>query len=106
MKTLEDSTIHWIIALCLATVQNGIAIFAVYSSSQDRLSDGACLGGYFGSLASMAILAVVVIWSIILAVRSFTDAAWHHGLKPLSAVALSSVIAILIGMNAVLGCTV
>ena len=106
MKTLEDSTIHWIIALSVATVQNGLAIFAVYSSSQDRLADGACMGGYFGGLASMAILAVVVIWSIILAVRSFRDASWHHGLKPLSAVALSSVIAISIGMNAVLGCTV
>lgn len=106
MKTLEDSTIHWVIALSVATVQNGIAIFAVYSSSQNQLSDGACLGGYFGSLASMAILAVVVIWSIILAVRSFRGPAWHHSLKPLSAVALSSVIAILIGMNAVLGCTV
>jgi hypothetical protein len=54
----------------------------------------------------MAILAVVVIWSITLAVRSFGSARWHKGLKPLSAVALSTVMAIFIGMNAVLGCSV
>lgn len=106
MKTLEDSTIHWLIVVSVATVQNGLAIFAVYSSSQDRLSDGACMGGYLGGLASITILAVVVIWAIILAMKTFRDATWHHGLKPLGAVALSSLIAFFVGMNAVLGCTV
>ena len=106
LKTFADSTIHWITALSVAIVQNGIAIFAVYSSSQDRLSDGACIGGFVGGLLSLAILAVVVIWSITLAVRSFGNARWHKGLKPLSAVALSTVMAIFIGMNAVLSCSV
>ena len=106
MKTFEDSSIHWFIALSVAAIQNGIAIFAVYSSSHDRLSDGACIGGVFGTLANQVILAVVVIWAIILAVRSFKNAKWHDGLKPLGAVALSSISAILIGLNAALGCTV
>lgn len=106
MKAFKDSTIHWIFALSVAALQNGIAIFAVYSSSQDRLSDGACIGGGYGTLVNLAILAVVVIWSIILAVRSFGDAEWHDGLKPLGAVALSSATAVLIGLNALLGCTV
>lgn len=106
MKTFEDSSIHWFAAVCVAAIQNGIAVFAVYSSSQDRLSDGACLGGYFGTLANLAILAVVVIWSIILGVRSFSQPKWHGGLKPLGAVALSSAAAIIIGMSAALSCTV
>ena len=106
MKTLEDVTIHWITALSVAALQNGNAIFAVYSSSQDRLSDGACVGGVFGTLANLAILAVVAIWSIILAVKSRKETHWHTGLKPLLAVALSSTTAIIIGMNAMLGCTV
>ena len=106
MKTFDDSTIHWFIALSVAASQIGIAIFAVYSSSQNRLSDGACIGGVFGSLGNLAILAVVVVWAIILAVKSFKDAEWHDGLKPLGTVAISSVIAIFIGLNAALMCTV
>lgn len=106
MKTFEDNTIHWIIALSVAAIQNGIAILAVYSSSQNRISAAACLGGYFGGLLNMAIIAVVVIWSIILAVKSYRDETWHPGLKHLSVVAISSVTALVIGMNAALMCTV
>ncbi len=106
MKTFEDSTIHWIIAFSVAVSQIGIAIFAVFSSSQDRLSDGACIGGVFGTLGNLAILSVVAIWAVILAARSFKEANWHEGLKPLGTVALSSVAAILVGLNAALGCTV
>ena len=106
MKTFEDSTIHWILVLFLAAAQFSIAIFAVYSSSPDRLSDGACFGGYIGGLANMFILAVVVIWAIVLAVKSRKMATWHEGLKPLGAVALSSTMAWFIGLNAVLGCSV
>lgn len=106
MKTFEDSTIHLIVALSIAAFQNGVAIYAVYSSGQDRLSDGACLGGGLGTLANLIILAVVVIWSIVLAVKSYKKTVWHPGLKPLAIVAFSSVIAIVVGMNAVLGCTV
>ena len=54
----------------------------------------------------MFILAVVVIWAIVLAVLSRKLMNWHKGLKPLSVVALSSIVAIFIGRNAVLGCTV
>ncbi len=106
LKTFEDSTIYWVVALFVAAAQNGVAIFAVISSSEDRLSDAACLGGAFGTLGSLAILGVVVIWAVILAVKSFKTAKWHDGLKPLGAVALSSTTAIFIGLNAVLGCTV
>lgn len=106
MEPYKDSTVHWIIALSVAASQIGVAIFAVYSSNQDRLSDGACIGGVFGTLGNLAILAVVAIWAIILASRSFRKANWHEGLKPLGTVALSSIAAILIGLNAALGCTV
>jgi hypothetical protein len=106
LGNLEDSQIRWLGVLFVAVVQNGIAISAVYSSREDRLSDVACIGGHFGSVANMAILVVVVIWAAILAVRSFRDPTWHYGLGPLSAVAFSSVLAILIGMDAALRCSV
>ncbi|MEO1538175.1 MAG: hypothetical protein AAFR73_10635 [Pseudomonadota bacterium] len=105
-KTFDDSTVRWIVALSISAIQNGVAIFAVYSSSQDRLSDGACLGGYFGTLANIAILAIVVIWALVLVIRSFRQPVWHTGLKPLAVVALSSVVAITVGLNAALSCTV
>ncbi|MEL6170187.1 MAG: hypothetical protein AAFR35_15985 [Pseudomonadota bacterium] len=76
------------------------------ATGQNRLSDGACIGGIFGSLGNLAILALVAVWAIILAVKSFRNAELHAGLKPLGTVALSSVIAISIGLNAALGCTV
>jgi uncharacterized membrane-anchored protein len=97
---------RWIVALGVAALQNAIAVFAVYSSSQDVLSDGACIGGIFGTLANLAVVAVVLIWSMILAVKSFKETDWHPDLKPLLAVALSSATAIFIGLNAALHCTV
>ncbi len=106
LKTFSSSTIHWGLALFLAAAQNAVAVFAVYSSGQDRLSDGACIGGVFGSLANMFILAVVMIWAIVLAVKSRKRATWHDGLKPLGFVVVSSILAIFIGLNAALGCTV
>lgn len=99
-------TIRWFIVLSVAISQIGLAMFAVYSSSQDRLSDGACIGGIFGSLGNLGILAVIAVWAIILTVKSFKASEWHDGLKPLGTVALSSVVAIAISLNAALGCTV
>ena len=106
MKTFSDSAIRWVPALSLAALQIGVAVFAVYSSRQDILSDGACLGGIFGTLVNLAILAVVLIWALVVAVRSFRAASWHTSLKPLAAVVLSSTLAIFIGMEAGLRCTV
>lgn len=88
MNTFSDSSVRWFVALSVAAVQNGVALFAVYSSSQDRLSDGACIGGVFGTQANLVILAVVVVWSIVLAVQSSNkakrhEAAWYRGsIKP------------------------
>jgi len=106
LKTFKNSTIRWCLALSLAAAQISVAIFAVFSSSQNRLSDGACIGGIFGSLANLFVLAVVLIWAITLAVKSRKMATWHDGLKPLGVVALSSTMAIFIGLNAALHCTV
>ena len=106
MRTFDDRTIRWVFAVFVAAMQNGIALFAVYSSGQNRLSDGACIGGGFGTLASLVILGVVILWGIVLAARSFRGTNWHAALKPLGFVALSSAIAIIIGLNAVLSCTV
>lgn len=106
VPTTTEWPMRWILALLLALLQNGIAVFAVYSSGQDVLSDGACFGGVFGTLANIAIICVVVVWAIILAVKSRKETHWHPILKPLLAVALSSTTAIFIGLNAALSCTV
>ena len=96
----------WFFALLVAALQISVAIFATYSSSINRISEGACLGGAFGTLANLVILAVAVVWLLILAAKSFKKAQRHAGLKPLSVLVLSSIVAIIIGLNAALGCTV
>ena len=105
-STVAVGPTGWYLALGVAALQNAIAVFAVYSSSKDILSDGACIGGVFGSLVNLAVLVVVLVWSLVLAVKSRKESRWHSALKPLLVVALSSVIAIVIGMNAGLRCTV
>lgn len=97
---------RWVFALAVAAVQNAIALFAVYSSSQDVLSDGACIGGGYGTLANTALLFAVLVWAMVLGVKSYRDGNWHETLSPLLAVALSSTTAIFIGLNAALHCTV
>lgn len=98
--------LRWIIAGAVALVQNGVAVFAVLSSAQDILSDGACLGGIFGTFANLAIIGVVIVWSIILGIRSFWVRRWHPDLTVLLYVGLSSTTAVLIGVTAGLRCTV
>lgn len=97
---------RWFVVLAIAVLQNAIAVFAVYSSSRDVLSDGACIGGVYGSLANMMLLGVVLLWAMVLAVKSIRGKYWHPDLGPLVAVACSTVVAIIIGMNAALRCTV
>ncbi|MDP5361058.1 MAG: hypothetical protein NWP79_02770, partial [Paracoccaceae bacterium] len=90
----------------LAATQLSIAVFAIYSSNQDRLSDGACLGGVFGTLANVVIFVVVGIVSLVLTIRSLWAKTWHAGLAPLYFVLLTSSFSILIGQYAGLRCTV
>ncbi len=98
--------VRWVIAFAVALMQNGVAVFALHSSARDILSDGACLGGIFGTLANLAIIGVVLVWSIILGVRSCWVRRWHPDLSALLFVGLSSATAILVGMAAGLRCTV
>ena len=106
MQTFSDVQRCWFLAIFIAALQNSLAIFAVYSSNQDVLSDGACIGGVYGTLASMAILAVVVVWLFILAVKHFKKPIWDRRVWPLVTVALTSTTAVLIGQHAMLRCTV
>jgi uncharacterized membrane-anchored protein len=96
----------WIFVIGLATVQLFVACFAVYSSNQNILSTGACIGGIFGTLANLAILLIAIIWAFIVLVRSFKSSAWHPNLAPISFVICAGVIAIAIGQYAALRCTV
>ena len=52
----------WTLAITVAALQLSAAVFAVYSSNRDILSDGACIGGIFGTLANVLIVAVAA-WS-------------------------------------------
>ncbi len=88
----------------MAAIQTGNAIYAAYFSSQTRLVSGPCLAGLYGAQVSLLIFAVVVIWSVTLAVKSFKMAKWHEGLKPLGVVALSSTVAMFIGFDVALRC--
>ena len=106
MANQEDVRQLWFTASCVAAVQLGVAGFAVYSSSQDILSDGACIGGIFGSLANMGLLVLTAVTALILAVRSRHEEKLHRWVSPLLLVTASSGLAILIGMQAGLSCTV
>jgi hypothetical protein len=79
---------------------------AVYSSSQDVLSDGACIGGIFGTLANLLMLSVSVVVALILGVRSRRHEKARHALGSWLILAASSSVAILIGQYAALRCTV
>lgn len=96
----------WIVAFSISVVQVSIAVFAVYSSNQDILSDGACLGGIFGTLANFLILAVAAVASLILVFISLKVRALHPWLKPSVFLCLSSVLAIWVASYAALRCTV
>jgi predicted Co/Zn/Cd cation transporter (cation efflux family) len=94
------------IAINIAALQLTVAVFAVYSSNQDILSDGACIGGVFGTLANLLILSVSVVVALILGVRSRRDEKARRALGSWLILASSSSVAILIGQYAALRCTV
>jgi drug/metabolite transporter (DMT)-like permease len=94
------------IAFTVAALQLTVAVFAVYSSSQDVLSDGACIGGIFGTLANLLMLSVSVVAAMILGVRSRRHEKARHALGSWLILAASSSGAILIGQYAALRCTV
>jgi uncharacterized membrane protein len=98
---------RWFFVLALTILQNAVAAFAVYSSSRDVLSDGACIGGVFGTLANMAIFIIVLVWSVTLAMKSLRKSDRQtSSLNCLFVVGVSSALAILIGQYAALRCTV
>ena len=96
----------WTTAFLIAAVQHSVAVFAVYSSSQDILSDGACIGGIFGSLANIVILAIAAVWLLVLIIKSMRTKTRHPLFQHLCFVLASSGLAILISMQAALRCTV
>ena len=57
-------------------------------------------------MANMFVLVVVLVWASVLLLKSRKMATWHVGLRPLGLVALSSTMAIVIGLDAALRCTV
>jgi predicted Co/Zn/Cd cation transporter (cation efflux family) len=94
------------IAFTIAALQLTVAVFAVYSSNQSILSDGACIGGIFGTLANLVILSVSVVVALILGVRSRRHEKALHALGSWLILVSSSGVAIAIGQYAALRCTV
>ena len=101
----QPSTVWRLIAL-LAVTQLSISIFASYSSSQDILSDGACLGGIFGSLANLVLLALSTLFLVVFGLRSLLQKVQHWCVAPSLALLLSSAVAFLFSSGAALRCTV
>lgn len=103
---IPDNRQIWFVVLCIAAVQILVALFAVYSSSRDILSDGACIGGIFGSLVNLVILAIAGVILLVLGVKSWRSKAAHPALSPVFLLAASSALSILVGLQAGLRCTV
>jgi hypothetical protein len=96
----------WTIAVIVAALQLSVAVFAVYSSKQDLLSHGACIGGIFGTLANVLIVAVAAVVVLILGMISLRRGKARPALKSWLLLVASSSLAILIGQYAALRCTV
>ncbi|PWJ19305.1 hypothetical protein [Jannaschia seohaensis] len=96
----------WGPAIAVAAAQIFLAIFAVFSSSRDILSDGACVGGLVGSLGTLALLAPILVALLVLAWKSRKAGRLHYGVKPLLLLVGSSAIAFPLSMSALLHCTV
>jgi uncharacterized membrane protein len=106
LTTFTDTQVRWLVSLTVAVFQIGIASFAAYSSNRDILSDGACIGGVFGTLINLIILIVILAWLAVVTIKSLKEAKWHAAIPTLLTLALSSTVAILIGQYAGLRCTV
>jgi hypothetical protein len=106
LKTFNVLQKYWFLGLLVAALQNAVAVYAVYSSYRDPLSDGACIGGVYGTLTNIAILVLLVTWLLMLAVKNFRSSVWDKRVWPLATVAISCGLAIMIGQNAMLRCTV
>jgi len=83
-----------------------IAVLAVYSSAQDILSEGACVGGLFSVLVNPAVFCVAAIGLIVLAAKEAKAGTLQPWLKPFAGLCLSSATAFFIGSQAALRCTV
>ena len=103
--TLEAKDFR-LLSLVIVATQLTLAVAAVLSSISDPLSDLACLGGIFGSLANVVLCAAASLWAMISAIRSYRAKSRRPELKYLLLVAGSSAVAFLIGVNAALHCTV
>lgn len=97
---------RWTFALCLAVLQVSVAIFAIWSSSRDILSDGACIGGIFGTLANLGVLSLATVAALINAVHSLKTHSWRPWLSQSVFLCATSLIAIAIGLYAGLRCSV
>lgn len=101
-----DPRTVWQLVTILAVTQLSISIFAAYSSSLDILSDGACLGGIFGSLANIALLAISILLFVVFGLKSLIHKSQRWAVAPFLTLALSSTLALAISSGAALRCTV
>jgi len=95
-----------LLALIISSVQLTVAVAAVTASANNPISDLACLGGVFGTLVNVIILAITLPWALILAFKSWKKNPKPPGLTYLSMVCGTSLLAIWIGSGGALRCTV
>ncbi|MEO1549523.1 MAG: hypothetical protein AAFR93_03720 [Pseudomonadota bacterium] len=96
----------WALTLGLGALQLVLALVVLRASTQDPIDRIACLGGIFASVLSVAILAIVAVWALVLLVLAFRNIARLWGLLPLFLLALASAIALSLTTLSMLRCTV
>ena len=102
----SQQTIVWRSVGVVAAVQLIGAFAAVSASGQDPLSPVACLLGVFGTLAHVLVLILICLSLLIFLFGYLRSRTLHRLAKPAFVLGLSSGLAILIGSQAALRCTV
>lgn len=92
--------------IALSAAQLAVAIFAVYASSQNPISAGACIAGIAGTMFSFVLLAGAGLWIMVLLAMSYSEKAWRIEVKLAGILMGVTALAMLIGSRAALLCTV
>lgn len=90
--------------IALSAAQLAVAIFAVYASSQNPISAGACIAGIAGTMFSVVVLAAAGLWMMVPLAISYSERAWCIEVKLAGVLMGVTALAMLIGSRSALQC--